>query len=444
MIATNSTSPSDPAFPLYANISLGPPNSLPTSASAIVLDYLLHEGYGETALAFAREVAGRTARKAEDDDKGGVGGALVGHGGEAHWRSKAQKEPLLDDEGDAAGDPGTGMGMDIDTGDDDVAGLPTTGGGSTLRTPESTPKWNGSVTKSDGDAGKGKLAVTGDQELNNMEQVKLEDLPLESFGGQVRTTLETKWRTLKARKALKSLLLVPDLRTALSHLSVHFPNALPPTPMDPNITPPTLHALLLLRTQLFLELVRNSSLPAALSYARAELTGFPPQCAEEVQDVLAVVAYENPSCSPLGEKMDVLRREVVAEEVGHCVMASLGLHSHPTLARLAAQASTVRDYLSAVAGAEARAKTTAAASASTASSAAGAGGGPTVGGRRVERERERERREAVGVTTGSGVSHASRLEGWGRWTLAEFVADGPGGVAGGGDHGGEGDVQMAE
>ncbi|KXS19875.1 hypothetical protein M427DRAFT_432279 [Gonapodya prolifera JEL478] len=131
---------------------------------------------------------------------------------------------------------------------------------------------------------------------------------------------------LTSTPALTSLLLQPDLPSAVSHLRHHFPNSLPATPSEPNATPAQRRALLLLRTQNFLELVRARDLPGALAYARSDLgeflalKGIDGAGDDEVNDVMAVMAYDEPEKSPVGEKMDPKRRAVVAEEVGGCVM----------------------------------------------------------------------------------------------------------------------------
>ncbi|EMC99168.1 hypothetical protein BAUCODRAFT_64942 [Baudoinia panamericana UAMH 10762] len=86
---------------------------------------------------------------------------------------------------------------------------------------------------------------------------------------------------------------------------------------------------------------------AALRYGRElmhEFGGDPrPSVKKQLEDIFAIVAYENPADSPIGALLDAKGRVGIAEEVNGAILVSLGKPSSAALEKLCAQTEAMLD-----------------------------------------------------------------------------------------------------
>lgn len=118
---------------------------------------------------------------------------------------------------------------------------------------------------------------------------------------------------LNHRKILRQLIRSGDIDSAFSKLKEWYPQI---------VQNDTSTICFLLHCQKFIELVQAGELEEAVKYARVELAKFfeIASLAGLVQDCIALLAYEEPSKSPVGYLLDMAQREVAADAVNIMVL----------------------------------------------------------------------------------------------------------------------------
>jgi len=89
------------------------------------------------------------------------------------------------------------------------------------------------------------------------------------------------------------------------------------------------NALLMLQSQCFIELIKNGKIEEAVKFAQQNLSKFVNGKAERkltgkeesfLQEVLGLLAYEDPSNSPLGHLLQISQREIAADAVNTAIL----------------------------------------------------------------------------------------------------------------------------
>jgi len=141
---------------------------------------------------------------------------------------------------------------------------------------------------------------------------------------------------LKERKNLRPLILDGNLELAIETSNKLFPGIFDKFPK----------ALFLLQCQKFIELIRRNSVDEAVEFAQNELSQFTNiQNAEIVdqkllQDAVALLAYIDPSHSPIAYLLQTSQREMVADELNETILAMHKRPSKSVLEKLLMQLST--------------------------------------------------------------------------------------------------------
>ncbi|KAH7445839.1 hypothetical protein KP509_01G026100 [Ceratopteris richardii] len=94
----------------------------------------------------------------------------------------------------------------------------------------------------------------------------------------------------------------------------------------------------------FVELVRSRNCTGALEFAQKELTSYGnrEQYIEKLQDVVTLLAYEEPEKSPVYEFLSMDHRQSVADKLNKLVLTHHQLPATSSLERLVQQVSVVR------------------------------------------------------------------------------------------------------
>lgn len=97
----------------------------------------------------------------------------------------------------------------------------------------------------------------------------------------------------------------------------------------------------------FVELIRSRNCTGALEFAQKELTGYGnhDKYIDKLQDVMTLLAYEEPEKSPVYELLSMDHRQSVADKLNKIVLAHLELPSTSSLERLLQQLTVVRSCL---------------------------------------------------------------------------------------------------
>jgi len=126
------------------------------------------------------------------------------------------------------------------------------------------------------------------------------------------------------RMAVRNAVQDGCIREAISRV-----NDLDPGLLDTN---PTLHFRV--KRQEFIELVRQGDTEGALRFAEEELAPVGerhPELLEELEDAMALLAFPDPSQSPLRHLLDVAQRQRTASELNAALLVAQGQEREPQL-----------------------------------------------------------------------------------------------------------------
>ncbi|KAF9430010.1 Ran-binding protein 9 [Podila epigama] len=309
----------------------------------LVLDYLLHNCYGETARAFmkddldaAREGndtsahAASTRKNQAHAHANGNGASHRQHKGGVMTRNAPSTDDLeLTDEAqtrfngrDTADDTASLMDTDrLDDPQDKDGDSPMAGG-------------DGQDLKVNG---RGSWGPTGGDRLH-------------------ATHIDEQLKNLETRKAIRSLISHGDIAHAMEVCNAAFPGVLSIDPKSPLTSPASIQMNFKLQCQLFIEIVKSDPErgPDALMFAQDVLHKFQrldPQGADHyikhMEEIVSVIAYSNPEDSPNGHHMKQEARDNLADIMNSAVLGCNGMSCEPALLTIVKQATVVREYLAA-------------------------------------------------------------------------------------------------
>ncbi|KAJ2958211.1 hypothetical protein NQZ79_g6173 [Umbelopsis isabellina] len=160
---------------------------------------------------------------------------------------------------------------------------------------------------------------------------------------------ERKWLQLDARKDLYHAIHNGDISTAMDLLSMHFPVLI----SAENIT--SRKVLFRLNCQRFIEIVRSGETLDALKFAQTTLRSMSselssngtPEEVEALSSISSLIAYQNPSESPVGKYLEQAYRDETAEITNNAVLALAHLPVETRLERIVKQMQVVRAEISA-------------------------------------------------------------------------------------------------
>ncbi|XP_006838697.2 glucose-induced degradation protein 8 homolog [Amborella trichopoda] len=97
----------------------------------------------------------------------------------------------------------------------------------------------------------------------------------------------------------------------------------------------------------YVELVRSRKCTEALQFAQANLTSFGKieKYVEKLEDLLALLAYDEPEKSPMFHFLSKDYRQEVAESLNRALLAHANLPSYSSMEKLLKQITVVRQYL---------------------------------------------------------------------------------------------------
>ncbi|KAJ1553992.1 hypothetical protein HK405_006309 [Cladochytrium tenue] len=220
----------------------------------------------------------------------------------------------VDDDEDGGGGGGAGGGSDGDEdGDADGNGR----GRGRGRDGGSEPRLGGLVTAADGADGRPIAAAAGGGRWAAYE------------------------RTIAARQRLVALVTAGRVREALAECEGEFPGLLN------GDGPDAVDVCFQLKCQQFVECVRTSA-AEALQFAQNELSRFGPlnpKYYQTLEDVVALLAYTDPSSSPVSGYLSQEHRDEVAHSLNSFILKRECLPVESPLERIIRQATVVRDNL---------------------------------------------------------------------------------------------------
>eukprot|EP00743_Colponemidia_sp_Colp-15_P004857 GILK01005234.1.p1 GENE.GILK01005234.1~~GILK01005234.1.p1 ORF type:complete len:459 (-),score=65.62 GILK01005234.1:145-1350(-) len=147
---------------------------------------------------------------------------------------------------------------------------------------------------------------------------------------------------LSHRKALRELVMSGDIQSAIAKTNEWFPNVLQSNPT----------VLLQLHCQAFIQLISKGATAEAVEYCQTVLCQLAMQSessqdnsggvAKTIQEVIGLLAYEQPQTSPLQHLLTLSYREQVADKLNAAVLASLGAPKRSRLETLIRQLVAVK------------------------------------------------------------------------------------------------------
>ncbi|KAG0347300.1 Ran-binding protein 9 [Podila humilis] len=327
----------------------------------LVLDYLLHNCYGETARAFMKDdlEAVRDSDAAHASRKN-----HTTSNGNSHTQVHAQTH-------------GNGSSHSIQS--TQRGGVMTRSASSAAQ--ESTPSRYSNNGNSNGRAGTDDTVSLMDtdksEELDQEGDSPMGDgfqdgtgatLSANANGRSAHTTgvlsadkahaahIDEQLKNLETRKAIRSLISHGDIAHAMEVCNAAFPGVLSIDPESPMTSPASIHMNFKLQCQRFIELVKSGPErgPDALMFAQGVLHKFQrldPQGADQyikhMEEIVSVIAYSNPEESPNGHHLKQEARDSLADIMNSAVLGCNGMSCEPALLTIVKQATVVREYLAA-------------------------------------------------------------------------------------------------
>ncbi|ORZ20056.1 CTLH/CRA C-terminal to lish motif domain-domain-containing protein [Lobosporangium transversale] len=300
----------------------------------LVLDYLLHNCYGETARAFMKDDL--DAAKVSDGRKNGStrnasngtcnmnhysssNGTNSYHNGISTVTTTGQFQGIMarnasDDSQNKAGDAASLMETDREELDQEG----------------DSPMGENHHNNTDDSLSNGTLTADKAYALHIDEQLK----------------------NLETRKAIRSLISHGDIGSAMELCNSAFPRVLSIDPHSPYTTQASIQMNFKLQCQKFIELVKADPGPDALDFAKNvidQFTQLDPDGKEgyikQMEDVFSVIAYVNPEESPNGHFLKQEARDQLADTLNSAVLGCNGMSCEPALLTIVKQATLVRECL---------------------------------------------------------------------------------------------------
>lgn len=140
-----------------------------------------------------------------------------------------------------------------------------------------------------------------------------------------------------------------DIPLAFDLINKHFPVLAAQDTLQPNssVEATKLHMILFkLKCQRFIEIIKSSSELEAIRYAQVHLKPANNQWKEsQIKEVTALIAYVNPYQSQSKHLLTQERRQLLAKEVNHVLLALSNLPVQTSIERISRQYSLVEEEL---------------------------------------------------------------------------------------------------
>ncbi|KAG2207499.1 hypothetical protein INT47_004247 [Mucor saturninus] len=160
---------------------------------------------------------------------------------------------------------------------------------------------------------------------------------------------EKQWLLLDARKNLTDAIEKGDIPLAFDLINQHFPVLAAQDILQPHDTPEAtkLHMILFkLKCQRFIEIIKTSSELEAIRYAQLHLKpANNPWKESQVKEVTALIAYVDPYQSQSKHLLTQERRQQLAKEVNHVLLAQSQLPIQTSIEKLSRQYALVQEEL---------------------------------------------------------------------------------------------------
>jgi len=161
---------------------------------------------------------------------------------------------------------------------------------------------------------------------------------------------EDQWSQLEARKELYYSIQRGDIPKAFELLNEHFSVLISPTAASSR------KVLFRLNCQRFIEIVRLGETLEALKFAQTTLRAIKndlsingtPEEIETLSAISSLIAYQNPDQSPIAKYLDQSFRDETADIVNNAVLALVNLPVETRLAKIVRQMTVVRAEISAL------------------------------------------------------------------------------------------------
>lgn len=300
----------------------------------LVLDYLLHNCYGETARAFMKD----------------------------------DLDAVKDSSDSAANGRKNGSVASATNGTSSAVGVPQ--GGAMTRNASSESNNNINNLDNDDihhrrarhpaslmmDTEKEELDQEGDSPMGEGYLDTRDSLSTSTFTADKAHALQIdeQLKNLEIRKAIRSLISMGDIGPAMDMCNAAFPGVLSIDPHSPLTTPSSIHMNFKLQCQKFIEIVKSDPErgPDALMFAQQVLSDFArldPQGKDKyirhMEEVVSVIAFNNPEDSPNSHHLKQEARDHLADIMNSAVLGCNGMSCEPALLTIVKQATLVREYL---------------------------------------------------------------------------------------------------
>ncbi|KAG1704088.1 hypothetical protein DVH05_006101 [Phytophthora capsici] len=162
----------------------------------------------------------------------------------------------------------------------------------------------------------------------------------EAFWRDSGTKPHVDLQSVQERMSIQQLLLKGQIQKARSKLAT----------MDPEFLEKNNGMDFLLTKQELIELIKAHSIEEALQFAIKNLAPFgqkSPQFLHEIERTMSVIAFKNPSESPLGHLLEQAQRRRVADEVNSAILRSQKQELEPMLPSMVQQFHFMEEQLEA-------------------------------------------------------------------------------------------------
>ncbi|RIA86256.1 CTLH/CRA C-terminal to lish motif domain-containing protein [Glomus cerebriforme] len=162
-------------------------------------------------------------------------------------------------------------------------------------------------------------------------------------------------KSLETRKKIRHFIIAGSINEALTLCRNKFPHVVSSDEQDLRTSARSIDICFRLQCQQFIETVRAGNPIEALLFAQSVLTSFPKKKGAneekfnaELKVMSALMAYEDPENSPVGSLLAQEHRDKLADEINSAILSFDCHTSESALERIAKQATLVREYLHSV------------------------------------------------------------------------------------------------
>ncbi|KAI8890146.1 hypothetical protein K501DRAFT_319858 [Backusella circina FSU 941] len=170
--------------------------------------------------------------------------------------------------------------------------------------------------------------------------------PIKKLAEPMEVDDDEQWVLLDARKALIQAIERGDIPEAFDLINKHFPSLAAQDGANDQHTAQLI--MFKLHCQQFIEIIRLNSTDGlgAIRYAQKHLNPTTSVLKEKVKEVTSLIAYTNPEESHAKHLLSQERREQLAAEVNHVILAQCHLPVQTSIERMSRQYSIVDEELS--------------------------------------------------------------------------------------------------